>query len=550
MAKYIINGVLLKDMFRTGAAMLEKNKEELNSLNVFPVPDGDTGANMTMSVISAIKEMDKVADDAPVSDIAKAFSSGALRGARGNSGVILSQLFRGFERGCDGKTELDAESYINCFKLAVESAYKAVMKPKEGTILTVAREASEAGTRAYKNGADMFETMDRIIEGAQTALRKTPDLLPVLKEAGVVDSGGKGFVYVLIGFKMAMDGEAVVNWEPGQETNLPDVSINGDVHYDLGEIEFAYCTEFFIKNLFSPATDDDIDKLRNRLGKLGDSIVVVGDPDMIKVHVHTNIPGKALMMAQRLGELSRIKIENMKEQHTSLLEAADLKKGQNIKKKPFALISIASGKGMKNIMEDLGVDHVIKGGQSMNPSIEDIEKAINEVPSDVVFIMPNNKNILLAADQAAKIVSKQTIIVPTTTVPQGIASIIAFNPESTTEENQKRMTDAISTVKSGSVTFSVRDSNLNDLNIKKGDVLGQDDDGLVCKGSDIEAVALELLERMMDEDSEIVTLFYGKDMKKKEAEALINKLEEKYPDCEFTAYNAGQPLYYYIISVE
>lgn len=537
-------------MFRTGAAMLEKNKEELNSLNVFPVPDGDTGANMTMSVISAIKEMDKIADDAPVSDIAKAFSSGALRGARGNSGVILSQLFRGFERGCDGKTELDAESYINCFKLAVESAYKAVMKPKEGTILTVAREASEAGTRAYKSGADMFETMDKIIEGAQTALRKTPELLPVLKEAGVVDSGGKGFVYVLIGFKMAMDGEAVVNWEPGQETNLPDVKINGDVHYDLGEIEFAYCTEFFIKNLFRPATDDDIDKLRNRLGKLGDSIVVVGDPDMIKVHVHTNIPGKALMMAQRLGELSRIKIENMKEQHTSLLEAADLKKGQNIKKKPFALISIASGKGMKSIMEDLGVDHVIKGGQSMNPSIEDIEKAINEVPSDVVFIMPNNKNILLAADQAVKIVDKKAIIIPTTTVPQGIASIIAFNPETTTEDNQKRMTDAIETVKSGSVTFSVRDSNLNDLDIKKGDVLGQDDDGLVCKGSDIEAVALELLEKMMDEDSEIVTLFYGKDMKKKEAEALINKLEEKYPDCEFTAYNAGQPLYYYIISVE
>lgn len=547
----MINGLLLKDMFRTGAAMLEKNKEELNSLNVFPVPDGDTGANMTMTLISALKEVEKVEDDSPVSVVAKAFSSGALRGARGNSGVILSQLLRGFEKGCDGKTELDVEDFINCFTLAVEAAYKAVMKPKEGTILTVAREASEAGTKALKDDATIFSAMDKIIEGAQIALRKTPELLPVLKEAGVVDSGGKGFIYLLLGFKMAMDGEPVLNWEPGTKSNLPDVRINGDIHYDLGEIEFAYCTEFLIKNLLTNVTEEEIEKLRTRFDKMGDSVVVVGDKDLIKVHVHTNTPGKALMMAQRLGELSSIKIENMKEQHTSILENAETEKAQKPKKqKPFALISISSGKGMKGIMEDLGVDYVIEGGQSMNPSIEDIVNAINEVPSNVVYVMPNNKNILLAADQAAKIVEKTAIIIPTTTIPQGIASIIAFNPESTTEQNEQRMREAISSVKSGAITFAVRDSNLNDLDIKKGDVLGQDDDGLVCKGSDVKEVALQLLEKMMDEDTEIITLFYGNDTKESEAEELKELLESKYPDCEFTAYNGGQPLYYYLISVE
>jgi len=368
-----------------------------------------------------------------------------------------------------------------------------------------------------------------------------------------VDSGGKGFIYMLLGFKMAMDGEAVVDWQPGTKSNLPDVKINGDIHYDLGEIEFAYCTEFFIKNLQKNVTEDDIDKLRARFDKMGDSVVVVGDQDMIKVHVHTNVPGKALMMAQRLGELSSIKIENMKEQHTSLLEAVDLEKAEkqkNKKMKPFALISIASGKGMKGIMEDLGADYIVEGGQSMNPSIEDIEKAINEVPSNVVFIMPNNKNILMAADQAAKMVNKQAIIIPTTTIPQGIASIIAFNPEATTEANQQKMSEAISSVRSGAVTFAVRDSNLNDLDIKKGDILGQNDEGIVCKGTDIEDVSIKLLEKMMDEDSEIVTLFFGKEIKKKAAEELVKKLEEKYPDCEFTAYNGGQPLYYYIVSVE
>ena len=325
-------------MFRTGAAMLEKNKEELNSLNVFPVPDGDTGANMSMTIISAIKEMDKVSDDDTVAAVAKAVASGALRGARGNSGVILSQLLRGFEKGCDGKVELDAASFAGCFSLAVEAAYKAVMKPKEGTILTVAREASEAGTRALNSGANILSAIDKIIEGAQIALRKTPDLLPVLKEAGVVDSGGKGFIYMLLGFKMAIDGEAVIDWQPGTKTNLPDVKINGDIHYDLGEIEFAYCTEFLIKNLNKNIDEEDIDKLRSRFDKMGDSVVVVGDKDMIKVHVHTNVPGKALMMAQRLGELSTIKVENMKEQHTSVLEAADLEKLKSLKKKNRLLL--------------------------------------------------------------------------------------------------------------------------------------------------------------------------------------------------------------------
>jgi len=538
-------------MFRTGAAMIEKNKEELNSLNVFPVPDGDTGANMTMTIISAIKEMDKIGDDDTVAAVAKAVSSGALRGARGNSGVILSQLLRGFERGCDGKTELEAESFVACFELAVEAAYKAVMKPKEGTILTVAREAAEAGTRSLKNGANIFAVMDKVIEGAQISLRKTPDLLPVLKEAGVVDSGGKGFIYMLLGFKMALDGEAVVDWQPGAKSNLPDVKINGDIHYDLGEIEFAYCTEFLIKNLQQNVKEEDIDKLRARFDKMGDSVVVVGDKDLIKVHVHTNVPGKALMMAQRLGELSSVKIENMKEQHTSILDAADLEKAQKPKKeKPFALISIATGVGLKSIMEDLGADYVIEGGQSMNPSIEDIENAVKNVPSNTVYIMPNNKNILLAADQVANISDKTVVVVPTITVPQGIASIIAFNPEANKETNEQRMKDAISTVKSGAITFAVRDSNINDLDIKTGDILGQDDDGIVCKGSGVNSVSLALLSKMIDEDSEIVTLFYGKDTKKKEAEELVKKLEKKYPDCEFTAYNGGQPLYYYLVSVE
>ena len=545
-----IDGVLLKKGLSNAARLLEINKEEVNSLNVFPVPDGDTGTNMLLTVKSAIKQGLSVEEN-NASKIALATSQGSLMGARGNSGVILSQLFRGFANGIKGKEQIDIKTLAESLKQAADTAYKAVMKPTEGTILTVARECGEYALSIYKNEKDIINFLDKVIAHGNKTLERTPEMLPVLKQAGVVDAGGKGLMYLIIGFYNAIAGIEEVN-EVVVEKEVLKPEIKKREHIDTDDIEFGYCTEFMINTEYS-----DIDNFRNELSPLGDSLLVVGGDGIIKVHVHTNNPGIALEKALKLGSLKDIKIDNMRYQHEEILLKDELAKyndkagiTESSINKEYSFISVSVGEGLDEVFKDLNVDEIVSGGQTMNPSTEDLLNAIDRTTGKHVVILPNNGNIILAAEQTKNLSNRDITVLPTKTIPQGVVALLAFNEEATLEDNISAMTESISNVVTGQVTFAVRDTEFNDTKINKGDIIGLSDKDILSSGKDINEVTLELIDKIIKEDSSIITIFYGKDIKEEETNALSEMLEEKFDDLDIEVLYGGQPLYYYIISIE
>ncbi len=547
MENMTIGGAMLKEMFLTGAALLEKNRAYIDSLNVFPVPDGDTGTNMSMTMQSAVKEIQNC-KGTNVSDIAAAASLGALKGARGNSGVILSQILRGFARALSGKEEMAPENFAAALTTGTEAAYKAVMKPKEGTMLTVARMMAEAVTKEANEGANLYKLIDVMIAEGARALLLTPELLPVLKEAGVVDSGGKGLVTILRGFKMVIDGEEVDEYVPAPQQNTAEITGNeeGADLEALDDIEFGYCTEFFIIHLDESFSEADLDKLREKLMKIGDSVVVAHDSDFIKIHVHSNCPGKILQLALRLGEIDRIKIENMREQNRELL--ANMKKNE----KENALVAVSISDGIDEVYKAIGVNNIISGGQTMNPSIDSITKAIRRANARNVFVLPNNSNIIMAAQQAAAISDRNVIVIPSKTMMQGLSAALAYSDDVDVETNTERMTAAIKQVLSGSVTYAVRDTQFNGEKISQGDIIGLLDNVITKVGTSVDSVAVELLCSMIENkgDDCMATIFYGEGADEDSAQAVADAVNEKYPDAEITVQYGGQPLYYYYFSVE
>lgn len=547
MENMTIGGAMLKEMFLTGAALLEKNRAYIDSLNVFPVPDGDTGTNMSMTMQSAVKEIQNC-KGTNVSDIAAAASLGALKGARGNSGVILSQILRGFARALSGKEEMAPENFAAALTTGTEAAYKAVMKPKEGTMLTVARMMAEAVTKEANEGANLYKLIDVMIDEGERTLLLTPELLPVLKEAGVVDSGGKGLVTILRGFKMVIDGEEVDEYVPAPQQNTAEITGNeeGADLEALDDIEFGYCTEFFIIHLDESFSEADLDKLREKLMKIGDSVVVAHDSDFIKIHVHSNCPGKILQLALRLGEIDRIKIENMREQNRELL--ANMKKNE----KENALVAVSISDGIDEVYKAIGVNNLISGGQTMNPSIDSITKAIRRANARNVFVLPNNSNIIMAAQQAAAISDRNVIVIPSKTMMQGLSAALAYSDDVDVETNTERMTAAIKQVLSGSVTYAVRDTQFNGEKISQGDIIGLLDNVITKVGTSVDSVAVELLCSMIENkgDDCMATIFYGEGADEDSAQAVADAVNEKYPDAEITVQYGGQPLYYYYFSVE
>ena len=552
-----IDASTLSRMFLAGAKNLEAKKEWINELNVFPVPDGDTGTNMTLTIMSAAAEVGALGDT-DMESLAKAISSGSLRGARGNSGVILSQLLRGFTRGVRKYEELDAPLIAAAMERGVETAYKAVMKPKEGTILTVAKEAALKAVEIAEEMEDLEEFFREIFVHAEATLAKTPEMLPVLKEAGVVDSGGQGLLEV---FRGAVDGflGKEVDYSQFEKSAAPSVTkISPQAEAD---IKFGYCTEFIIM-LNKELPEEEEHSFKEFLMSIGDSIVLVADDEIVKVHVHTNHPGQAIERALTYGSLSRMKIDNMREEHQEkLIKDAEKLAAQQAEEeeakaaeqppKEVGFISVSAGGGLTSIFKDLGVDYLIEGGQTMNPSTEDMLNAIAKVNAKTIYIFPNNKNIILAANQARDLTEdKEIVVVPTKTVPQGISAIISFVPEKNGEENLEAMMEAVSRVKTGQITYAVRDTRIDDKEIHEGDIMGIGDSGILAVGKTKEEVAKETVASMMDEDGEIISLYYGADTEEADAEALAEELEALYPDCEIEINQGGQPIYYYIISVE
>ena len=547
-----IDAQLLAKMFLAGAKNLESKKEWINELNVFPVPDGDTGTNMTMTIMAAAKEVAGL-ENPTMEALAKAISSGSLRGARGNSGVILSQLFRGFTKAIREVNEIDVPLMAVAFEKAVETAYKAVMKPKEGTILTVAKGASEKARELADAGCDDLTVfIGGVIEHAEYVLSQTPEMLPVLKQAGVVDSGGQGFVEVLHGWQDAFLGKeidySVIEAAPVASAMKVDAQAEAD-------IKFGYCTEFIIllSKTFNVKHEMDF---KEYLESIGDSIVVVADDDVVKVHVHTNDPGLAIQRALKYGALSNMKIDNMRLEHQEKIfkeaeKAEAAAKEPEMPKKDVGFISVSIGEGMNEILKSLGVDYIIEGGQTMNPSTEDMLNAIDKVNADTIFILPNNSNIILAANQAKALVEdKQIIVVPTKTVPQGITAVINYVPDLSVEENVENMTSEIKRVRSGQVTYAVRDTMIDDKEIKCGDYMGIEDKGISAVGTDMFAVTLEMVDHMMDDDMELVSIYYGSDVTEEDAAALSDAITDKYPSVDVELQYGGQPIYYYVISVE
>ena len=538
----------LTKMFLAGAKNLEAKKEWINELNVFPVPDGDTGTNMTLTIMSAASEVNNLSERT-METVAKAISSGSLRGARGNSGVILSQLLRGFTKGIKGYDTLDVMTISNAFQKAVETAYKAVMKPKEGTILTVARGAADKAAELALEEEDLDVFFSGIIEEAERVLATTPDLLPVLKEAGVVDSGGQGLVEVLKGAYDAYLGKEV-DYTFEAPKSAP-VKISAETE---AEIKFGYCTEFIIV-LDKKFEHKDEMEFKAFLESIGDSIVCVADDDIVKIHVHTNHPGQAIEKALTYGSLSRLKIDNMREEHEEKLikDASKIAAQQKAEepRKEMGFISVSIGEGIGEIFKGLGVDYLIEGGQTMNPSTEDMLNAIDKVNAEHIFILPNNKNIILAANQAKALCEdKDIIVIPTKTVPQGITAMINFMPDSSAEENEARMTEELANVKTGQVTYAVRDTHIDDKEIKEGNIMGIGDHAILAVGEDVEQTTLDMFKELIDEDSELISIYYGEDVKKEDADKLGEKLSDLYPDCDIEVHFGGQPIYYYVVSVE
>lgn len=547
MNQFKIDGAMLKQMLLSAAQFLEDNKETVNALNVFPVPDGDTGTNMSLTMQSAAKEILALKTD-KLGEVAKALSKGSLKGARGNSGVILSQLFRGFAEFLKNYEQVDTVQFAKALMGGSDKAYKAVMKPVEGTMLTVARVTAEKSVKIANETKDFTGFFSRILDVAKDTLDNTPNLLPVLKQAGVVDSGGMGVLYIMMGAANALDEDFDLDIS---SFDAKDISLPSFSDTDSSQsIEFGYCTEFFIKNLHPYIKDEDIEKLKQKLERFGDSIVVVGDMDLIKVHFHTNMPGKGLQLGLRFGELSNIKIDNMREQHSHNMEYAELAMADNSPEKDFGILSVAMGEGIANLFKDLNADYIIEGGQTMNPSIEDILNAANKVRAKEIFILPNNSNIVLSAKQAAELSDKPIHVIPTKSIPQGLAALIAYNPELPIDENNNLMLKAIEQVKTGQVTYAVRDSNFDNQQIQEGDFMGLSNGTIMAVGKDIETVTQDLLKHMVDEDDEIITLLYGKDAEEETTNQILAFLEDNYPDIEVELLDGGQPLYYYIISVE
>lgn len=552
-----IDAKILSRMFLAGAKNLEAKKEWINELNVFPVPDGDTGTNMTLTIMSAASEVGSL-HDPDMETLAKAISSGSLRGARGNSGVILSQLLRGFTRSVRKSSELTAEDIAAAMEKGVETAYKAVMKPKEGTILTVAREAAARAAEIAEDSEDLETFFNEVFAHAEATLEKTPEMLPVLKEAGVVDSGGQGLLEV---YRGAIDGFL------GKEIDYSSFSTSGGPAVTKispqaeADIKFGYCTEFIIL-LNNPMPEEEEHSFKEFLTSIGDSIVLVADDEIVKVHVHTNHPGQAIERALTYGALSRMKIDNMREEHQEKLikDAEKMAREQAEQEaaakeaeppKEYGFISVSVGKGLTEIFKELGVDYLIEGGQTMNPSTEDMLNAIDRVNAKTIYIFPNNKNIVLAANQARDLTEdKEIIVVPTKTIPQGITALISFVPEKSSQENADTMMDAVSKVKTGQITYAVRDTRIDDKEIHEGDIMGIGDSGMLAVGKERAEVAKETVAAMMDDEAEVISVYYGADISEEEAEELTAFLEEEYPECEVELNMGGQPIYYYVISVE
>lgn len=540
-----INGTTFRKMVLAGVSLLEQNKEYVDSLNVFPVPDGDTGTNMFLTMKSAVGEINKCMNSDLVS-LSEAFAKGALRGARGNSGVITSQIFKGFCSVIKNSKEVTTKEFAKAMQEGATIAYKAVTKPKEGTILTVIRVMAENAVALAKKHDDFETFLRKVCETGEEILKQTPEMLPVLKKAGVVDSGGRGILVIFTGFSRFINGEEDLEYSFEDDTKPQTVDdVIADIN-NLGEIEFGYCTEYMIINMHKKTTEADIDKLRERLMEIGDSVICIGDLSLVKVHVHTNEPNKALGYALELGELFNLKIENMREQNRALKKKAEAVE----ETKEIGMIAVAPGDGLGQIFTELTVDQIILGGQTMNPSAEDIANAAEKVPARNIFVFPNNKNIVLAAEQANDVTNKNLIVIPTKSVPEGIAASIAFNPDASVEENQNAMLEAIRSVRSGSVTYAVRDTHVDGFDLTKGEIIGLDDKAILAKGSLVSETTEKLVEALMSDAVMNITLFYGEDIREDEAEALQVKLAEKYPDCEVTVANGGQPVYYYLVSLE
>lgn len=549
-----IDGELFARMVRGGAKLLEVNKNMVNMLNVFPVPDGDTGTNMLLTVSTAAKEVESLDTD-DISELASAFSKGALKGARGNSGVILSQIFKGFSVAAENKEALEVEDLAHAFVKGTEIAYSAVTRPKEGTILTVMRIMAERAaqlTSKKRKAPDIEGFFDEVLKAGEEILAKTPDMLPVLKKAGVVDAGGKGLLFIFRGFYEIILGNEIPDAPQSAEEAAHDddpftAFTDADDHED---IHFGYCTEYFITNLLAKITTADIDRLRDYLSTIGDCVLVIGDLQLVKVHVHTNKPDKALNAALKLGEIDRVKIENMLEQNRQILARRAEQEKAKEPPKPLGMISICSGEGMKNIFKDLMVDVVVEGGQTMNPSVDDILTAVNEVNADSVIVLPNNKNIILAAEQAKDLANKKVVVIPTVNCPQGIGAALAFNPEADADANASAMAAAIDRIRCGQVTHAVRATRINGFSLKEGDIIGLDDKKVIAKGDDKGEVVKKTVEKLITDDVEVVTLYYGEGVEEEEALKVVEELTEQFPGVDVMAYEGGQPHYYYLISLE
>ena len=542
----IIDEVLFKKALKGAVGLLDKNKERVNDLNVFPVPDGDTGTNMTLTIKSALKQAITVKDK-DASKIALGASKGSLMGARGNSGVILSQLFRGFASGLQDKKNLDIKALAEGLKNASDTAYKAVMKPTEGTILTVARECGEFAMSISSREMNILTFLDKVIQHGNKALESTPDMLPVLKQAGVVDAGGQGFMYILQGAYNALAGIEDID-EYSEE--VPKEILHHRKDYPSSEeIEYSYCTEFMVNTDF-----DDIDKFRENISNNGDSLLVVGGEGIIKVHVHTNNPGLVLEKGLKLGELSDIKIDNMRYQHEEILLkdelAANNENEEKEEAKQFSFVAISIGEGIDRIFKELNVDYTVPGGQTMNPSTEDIYQAVEKTKGENIFILPNNSNIILSAEQTKELSSRNIVVLPTKSIPEGISALLAFDENASLDENIQMMNENIESVKTAQITYAIRDTEYNNTKISKDDIIGLSEDDIVASGKDINGVAQGLLEKITDEDVSIITILYGKDVSEDVASKLARSLEDRFDDIDIELIYGGQPLYYYIFSLE
>lgn len=547
-----INSVLFKQMLLGANQMLQNNKKMVDALNVFPVPDGDTGTNMSLTMTSVINEVKAIPND-DMTEIAKALSRGALKGARGNSGVILSQILKGISEGLVNIKTITAKDFANAMKRGTEVAYSAVTKPKEGTILTVIRVMTENALTFTKRKIDIDDFFEKVLKVGEDVLNKTPDMLPVLKKAGVVDAGGRGLLFIFKGMYEILIGNDIPEQAEENDISNQFEQLTQDEEMELGDIKYMYCTEFFITDIYPKVTEADIDKLRDLFLTLGDCVIVIGDLSLVKVHIHTNNPDRALKAALLLGELDKIKIDNMVHQNRAIKEKKEKEQKEKDavqQHKENALISIGAGDGISKIFREFNANYIVEGGQTMNPSVEDILDAINKVNADNVFILPNNKNIILASEQAKELATCNVFVIPTTDIPQGISVALAYNPEDTAENNDKKMRRELNNIKCGQITHAVRNTSIDGFDVNIGDYIGLDGKKIIAKSSEASEVTIDTIGKLIDEDSELVTLYYGAEVKEKEAEELAAKIEEKYPDLEVTYYYGGQPHYYYLIGIE